>query len=168
MSKEHELELRLDDQSWGPVESLIEPVSQAFDAAMKVGRPGSGKVAVTIVLSDNQTVAELNNQWRSKDRATNILSFPAPDGEKTESGTPYLGDMILAYGVVAGEAGEQGKALATHLCHLVIHGGLHLAGYDHQNDEDAAIMEDLERIAMKMLNLPDPYLTVSATREENV
>jgi len=161
----NQLELRVDDDNWKQIDDLAHIVTGAFKAGLESSGVSIADVGATIVLADDLTVKQLNQQWRNQENATNILSFPAPKDEKTETGQRYLGDMILALGVVSGEADEQGKALATHLCHLVIHGALHLLGYDHMKDDEARQMEDLERTAMTALKLPDPYLPNVAIKE---
>lgn len=155
----NELELRIDDEGWHAIVDVSKFVDKAFSAAIMTQASMTNPLGVTIVLANNEAVEQLNSQWRAKQKPTNILSFPAPTSEKTESGIRYIGDMILALAVIEQEADEQGKALETHLCHLVIHGALHLLGYDHLNDKQACIMEDLERTAMKTLGLADPYLS---------
>lgn len=105
-----------------------------------------------ILLADDETVRELNRRFRDRDRPTNVLSFPAP---QTLDG--FAGDVALAHGVVAAEAAAQGKTLADHLRHLVIHGLLHLIGYDHIEDADAEAMEGLERELLSRLGVADPY-----------
>lgn len=107
---------------------------------------------ISVLLTDDATVHALNAQFRGKDKPTNVLSFPASD---TAYG--HLGDIALAYGVCVKEAEEQGKTLAAHLQHLVAHGVLHLLGYDHEDDEEATEMENLERQILAGLGLPDPY-----------
>jgi probable rRNA maturation factor len=107
---------------------------------------------VVVLLTDDETVRDLNARFRGKDAATNVLSFPAHD---TAHG--HLGDIALAHGICAREAAEQGKTLAAHLQHLVAHGVLHLVGYDHEDDAEAEVMEDLERRVLASLGLPDPY-----------
>jgi probable rRNA maturation factor len=110
------------------------------------------ELAVTILLADDEVVADLNQRFRGKAGPTNVLSFPAPANP-----LGHMGDIALAYGVCAREAAEQGKALSDHLSHLVVHGLLHLAGYDHQTDDEAQVMEDLERLVLAGLNISDPY-----------
>ncbi|MBI1200763.1 MAG: rRNA maturation RNase YbeY [Phenylobacterium sp.] len=107
---------------------------------------------VTILLTDDETVRELNARFRQKDSATNVLSFPAPRNPER-----HLGDIALAYGVCAREAAEQGKRFEHHLMHLTVHGVLHLLGYDHIGDDDAEAMESLERAVLAGLGVPDPY-----------
>ena len=106
-----------------------------------------------ILLTDDETVRDLNARFRGKDKPTNVLSFPAP-----ENARPHLGDIVLAYGVCADEAREQGKPFGDHLSHLVVHGVLHLMGYDHEADDEAEAMEAKERTLLAALGFPDPYL----------
>jgi probable rRNA maturation factor len=107
---------------------------------------------VTLLLADDEAVRDLNARFREQDKPTNVLSFPAPANPEH-----FLGDVALAYGVCAREAAEQGKPLAHHLQHLVIHGVLHLLGYDHIGDDEAEVMEGLERNVLAGLGVPDPY-----------
>ena len=111
---------------------------------------------LTIRIVDEAEGRELNHTWRGKDYATNVLSFPAeiPDGLLD---IPLLGDLVICAPVVAREAAEQGKRAEAHWAHLVIHGCLHLLGYDHLEDEEAEEMEALERELLAELGHPDPY-----------
>lgn len=112
---------------------------------------------LSVVLSNDDHVQELNRQWRKIDKPTNVLSFPAEDIRPGETPGILLGDIVLAQETLMREAGEQGKRFEDHLSHLVIHGFLHIFGYDHINDKDAEIMENLERRSLAELGLPDPY-----------
>ena len=121
------------------------------------------RAEVSVLLADDATVRRLNAAWRGQDRATNVLSFPTFDripeaapGHPTEGPVP-LGDVVLALETVRAEAEAAGKPLADHASHLVVHGCLHLLGYDHQDSADAALMESLERAALGRLGLADPY-----------
>lgn len=105
---------------------------------------------VAIQLSNDAGVQELNAQFRGKDKPTNVLSFP--DGEDGR-----LGDIILAYETIAREAEEQGKRFQHHLMHLVVHGMLHLQGYDHEKPRDAKRMEDKEVMLLSAMGIADPY-----------
>ena len=107
---------------------------------------------MAVLLTDNQAVRDLNARFRDLDRPTNVLSFPAAANPEQ-----HLGDIALAFGVCADEAKAQGKSLADHLCHLVVHGVLHLLGYDHQSDAEAERMESLERLILLRLGTADPY-----------
>lgn len=116
-----------------------------------------GEVAVEIVASD--TIEELNRDYRGKDKATNVLSFPSePPPGLPEEMFNELGDLIICPQVVASEADEQGKPLAHHWAHMVVHGTLHLLGYDHIEPEEAEVMERLERQILANFAIPDPYL----------
>ncbi|MCQ4311231.1 rRNA maturation RNase YbeY [Pseudomonas stutzeri] len=116
---------------------------------------------LTIRLVDEAEGRELNRDYRDKDYATNVLSFPAdvPDGPGGVPmlDIPLLGDLVICVPVVEREATEQGKALQAHWAHLVIHGCLHLLGYDHLEDDEAEEMESLERQLLAELGHPDPY-----------
>lgn len=127
--------------------------------------------ALCIVLSSRAEVRALNRTWRGKDRPTNVLSFPAgadhrrSTGEAGEhSGTPLLGDVVLACETVLQEARRQGKQPQHHLSHLVVHGVLHLLGYDHEAAGEARAMEGLERRILARLGIADPYRVHGAVR----
>ncbi len=105
---------------------------------------------VTVLLTGDDRLRALNRQFRGKDSATNVLSFPAGTKER-------LGDIAIAYGVVAGEARAQGKDLSHHAIHLAVHGTLHLLGHDHESAAEAKIMEQLEKAILAGLGIADPY-----------
>ncbi len=111
---------------------------------------------LTVRIVDEAEARELNRTWRGKDYATNVLSFPAeiPEGLLD---IPLLGDLVICAQVVEREAAEQGKSSAAHWAHLVIHGCLHLLGYDHIDEAEAEEMEALERQLLAELGHPDPY-----------
>jgi probable rRNA maturation factor len=142
-----DIEVEVEDPAWNAVPEVEALVRRAALAA----RPDGG---VVVLLADDDAVAELNQQFRHKAGPTNVLSFPAPENPEN-----LLGDIALAYGVCAREAVEQGKTLADHLSHLTVHGVLHLAGYDHQTDDEAEAMEELERRLLAALGVSDPYAT---------
>ena len=124
-------------------------------------RQRKGDSELTIRLVDEAEGRELNRTWRQKDYATNVLSFPAdvpdgPDGIPLLD-IPLLGDLVICVPVVEREASEQGKPPQAHWAHLVIHGCLHLLGYDHIDDEEAEEMESLERQLLAELGHADPY-----------
>ena len=113
---------------------------------------------LTIRLVDEPEGRELNRTWRQKDYATNVLSFPADVPDELLD-IPLLGDLVICVPVVEREAAEQGKTLSAHWAHLVIHGCLHLLGYDHIDDEEAEEMESLDRQLLAERGHPDPYAT---------
>ena len=125
-------------------------------AALK-GRIRDADLAVRIV--DTKEGRALNRQYRGKDYATNVLSFPAelPEGLPKGVKLPLLGDLVLCSPVIAREAREQGKPLRAHYAHLTVHGALHLLGWDHEDAREAEAMEQLERQILAGIGLPDPY-----------
>jgi probable rRNA maturation factor len=145
------IDVEVEDASW--TQALPDAEALTVTAAQAVldneGATGEG---VTLLLTDDATVRDLNARFRRKDAATNVLSFPAPPNPEK-----HLGDVALAYGVCAREAAEQAKPLAHHLQHLVAHGVLHLLGYDHMTDAVAEAMEGLETVVLAGLGIPDPY-----------
>jgi probable rRNA maturation factor len=123
---------------------------RAARAALPAGRD---RGRLCIVLSSNAAVRALNRDWRGKDKPTNVLSFPSGDARQPQA----LGDVILAFETVLQEAHRQGKQPRHHLSHLVVHGILHLLGYDHETAREAAIMEGRERRILARLGVADPY-----------
>ena len=127
-------------------------------AATDVGEPAA---EVAVLLCDDATIAALNAQWRGREEATNVLSFPAPPasdlGAPDPSAPVHLGDIAIACETVVREAREQGRTVSQHLAHLAVHGFLHLLGYDHQTDGEAEHMEALEREILATLGISDPY-----------
>jgi probable rRNA maturation factor len=109
---------------------------------------------VTVVLADDAEMRDLNRIWRGKDAATNVLSFPA--GEAPGEPSP-LGDIVIAYETVLKEAEDERLVLADHVSHLVVHGMLHLLGFDHAQADEAERMEELERKALASIGIADPY-----------
>lgn len=115
---------------------------------------------ISLVLSDDAEVQRLNRDYRDQDKPTNVLTFAALDDEdapQPDDGPLMLGDVILAYQTTASEAAHENKTLVQHLSHLVVHGVLHLLGYDHQDDAEAEEMERLEAAVLGALGIPDPY-----------
>ena len=147
------IDIEIEDAAWSRAEPDAEALALAA-AQAALAQEGADAEGVTLLLTDDETVRDLNDRFRGKDQPTNVLSFPAPANPEH-----FLGDVALAYGVCAREAAEQGKPLAHHLQHLVAHGVLHLLGYDHVSDDEAEAMEGLERVVLAGLGVPDPYRT---------
>jgi probable rRNA maturation factor len=141
--------------------AICRAAGQAALAAAAPGLvPGPADIEFSIVLGDDAMLRRLNARWRGKDAATNVLSFPAQEGVivMPQAGAPLpLGDVVLAFGTVAAEAAAQGKTLADHLAHLVVHGVLHLLGFDHEAAAEAGRMEGLETVVLAGLGVADPY-----------
>ena len=119
------------------------------------GRQDVGEVSVRVV--DEAEGLGLNEQYRGKASATNVLSFPADDAVVPPGEHPPLGDIVICGPVVAREAAEAGRPAADHWAHMLVHGTLHLLGYDHENDRDAAEMESLETRILASGGIADPY-----------
>lgn len=140
------------DAAYALAERLRGAAQAALDAASVAGG------AVTVALTDDEEMRALNRQFRGADKPTNVLSFPEPaDASRDVADARFLGDVILARETVTREAEAQGKTFADHASHLVVHGVLHLLGYTHDADADAARMEAMEIAALARLGLPDPY-----------
>jgi probable rRNA maturation factor len=129
-----------------------EILSRALAAAAAAEEKGG---SVSVLLGDDRSVAALNKQFRGKDGSTNVLSFPAAEGGPAQEG--FLGDIALAAETIAEEASFQGKSFDNHAAHLIVHGFLHLLGYDHMNEADAEAMESRERAILVSLGIDDPY-----------
>lgn len=138
----------------GERDALIEAASTALatDPRFSARPPAEACVA----LSDDETVRGLNARFRGKDKPTNVLSFPALERFGPE-GPQMLGDIVLAQETVEREAAEQGIAASHHLQHLVVHGLLHLLGFDHETDDEAQEMEGIEIEVLASLGIPNPY-----------
>ncbi|MEO0881257.1 MAG: rRNA maturation RNase YbeY [Pseudomonadota bacterium] len=145
------IDLRVENKGWDRIPDLETLCQNAVAQAVKYAGV-LGAVEVDILLSDNEELAELNHNWRDKAGPTDVLSFPADAREK-----PFIGDIAVAFGVAHLDADTSGTPFRAHLTHLIVHGVLHLLGYDHQNDEDAHDMETLERDVMEALGYADPY-----------
>ncbi|MES2471861.1 MAG: rRNA maturation RNase YbeY [Pseudomonadota bacterium] len=139
--------LVVEDKAWRSHRGLQTRLTQAADAARRSTKLKGG---FSILLAGDKRLRALNLDFRGKDKPTNVLSFPSADPD-------YRGDIAIAYGVTKKEAKAAGKSLADHASHLVVHGVLHLAGYDHERPRDAKLMEPLEVKILKRLGIADPY-----------
>lgn len=151
----------VDAAGWPPEEDLVALAEAAVAAAAARADVGDGAAEVVVAFADDARVRELNRDFRGKDSATNVLSFPAPE-DLPGPGPRALGDVILARETVAAEAAAEGKTVENHVCHLVVHGFLHLLGYDHETDAEAERMERLETEVLASLGVPDPYGSTEA------
>jgi probable rRNA maturation factor len=140
---------------------------RAARAAFAAALPSDLASECAILLADDERLRELNRRFRGKDQPTNVLSFPAESHGDDHASRPAVvarddqpqlwGDVAIAYGAAAAEAAAQGKSLADHLSHLVVHGVLHLIGHDHEAAEEAERMEALERRILWEIGIADPY-----------
>ncbi len=148
-----EIDIQVQSPQWDAEPAARETVRRAIDAAARRCAAGG---EVSVVLTDDEAIRELNRDWRQIDNPTNVLSFPAAT---PKNGAPQLllGDIVIAYETVASESAAEHKPFLHHLAHLAVHGFLHLIGYDHLTDSQADAMEGLERDILAGLDIADPY-----------
>lgn len=146
-----DIELSISDD----VNKATLPSEQDFQLWAQASYPGNKDVVASLQIVSSNEMQELNRDYRSKDKPTNVLSFPmeVPD----EVGINILGDLALCGDVIALEANQQSKTVESHWAHMVVHGMLHLQGYDHMDDGDAELMESKEIEIMKKLGFENPY-----------
>ena len=158
------IDIQCDDARWQPYLGLVKTRLGAL--ADTLALPAHGEVSVK--LTDDRQISDLNSGFRGKSGATNVLSFPAQDFNVPAEQNIFpdiafsLGDIVLAFDTLACEAGAADKDFADHLTHLLVHGLLHLLGYDHQNDADAMQMEAREIVLLAGVGVDDPYSAASA------
>jgi probable rRNA maturation factor len=156
------VDILIESEAWQELPDAENVARQAIAAA------ASGvdvrNTEVVLLLCDDDAIAALNGRWRGQEKPTNVLSFPAhpPHGSMGLQEKMPLGDIAIAYQTLAREAGESCKTASAHLSHLVVHGFLHLAGYDHKTDAEAEEMERLERDILARIGVADPYAACDA------
>ncbi len=141
------IDIILENEAWRNLDWKNTCQKAIITTCAVLGFEKSGELSVAIV--SDARIQELNKNFRHKDKATNVLSFPMEG--------PMLGDIVLARETITEEAAEQGKSFKTHLTHLIIHGFLHLLGYDHMDEKSAAAMESIEIAALTQLGIDNPY-----------
>jgi probable rRNA maturation factor len=160
MAYQLDIEVACEGVSLPPEASLQTWLSAALDAAQ-----ADPDAEVSVCIVDEAESQALNAQYRHKDYPTNVLSFPADI--PAELGIPLLGDLVICAPVVAREAAEQGKTPEAHWAHMLVHGALHLLGYDHIDDADAEEMEGLETQILTRLGFPPPYESTSTLEQQD-
>ncbi len=165
MMKRTCLDISFADRRWRKIPKLEASLEKAVRELLK-HLPAKLRLpyTATVLLTNDVAIRKLNHDFRGMDKPTNVLSFPQYEPRRLpkmgKSKEPiYIGDVALAYQYIVGEAKNSNKILINHIIHLVIHGLLHLLGYDHQTDKDATRMEGLETKIMSALDLPGPYVT---------
>ena len=151
------VDIEVEDERW--LDALPDAhavIARAIAAALTAAKVRD-QADVVVLLCDDAEMRELNKEYRHKDKATNVLSFPAPKSMRVKGVLEHLGDIALGYETCLREAEEQGKSLKNHVLHLSVHGALHLLGYDHQDDAEAEAMEAFERTILAGLGVADPY-----------
>ena len=148
----------IEDDRWATALPRLVTLTRRF-ATLALETEDRAKAETTVVLSTDSVVRGLNRRFRQKDSPTNVLAFPAARVGRTlnPAKTAEIGEIILAFETVRKEAVTQGKPFVNHLAHLVIHGILHLLGYDHEAPGEARVMERLEADILSMLGMPNPY-----------
>ena len=157
MNVQVDVQTACDDDTIPEATTVDAWVTRAIEAA---GTANDVEVSVRIVSADE--IQALNHDYRDKDKATNVLSFPAgPLAGLPDDAPALLGDIVICASVVDSEAAEQGKTIGNHWAHMLVHGVLHLLGYDHINKKDATIMEALEVKILSKLNYQNPYMELT-------
>ena len=153
------IDVEIEDDGWLDVlPDAVTVIETGVTAALKAA-DFKDQADVVILLCDDAEMRRLNAEYRNKDKATNVLSFPAPRSMRVKGVLEHLGDMALGLETCVREAKDQRKTVKNHVLHLSIHGALHLLGYDHLDDAEAETMENLEREILKSLGVADPYLS---------
>lgn len=161
---ELDIQISIEEGAWPSEERLREMSGRVLGAAADYLRrkekqpfPKTGAPEVSLVFTNDESIRAINAEWRSQDKPTNVLSFPAFPVTPGKMPGPMLGDIVFAEQTVTREAADLGKSFDDHLTHLMVHGFLHLFGYDHMDDEEAEKMEGLETRILAELGLSDPY-----------
>lgn len=156
------LDVMVEADGWSRLADPEALARRAAEAAFgAISDAPRGDVEISLLLAGDEAVRALNRDFRAKDKPTNVLSFPATERPGVP-GPRLLGDIAMAYETVAREAEEEGKTFEEHATHLVVHGVLHLLGYDHELEAQAQIMEALEVKALATLGIADPYRDMAA------
>jgi probable rRNA maturation factor len=154
-AKAPKIDILAESALWKQQTDLKSTLRRAItEAAAALSTP---RAELVIVLTDDSAIRLLNRDWRGIDAATNVLSFPTAGAP---GDPPLIGDIVLAYETIDGEARIERKPFAHHVAHLAVHGFLHLLGYDHEREKDAEAMERTERTILRRLAIPDPYLRI--------
>ncbi len=150
------IDIAVEHEDWSTLGDLDALVRSAVEVSLAVADADVPDDAeLSLVLCDDAFIRDLNQRWRGKDKATNVLSFPSAD-------PAMLGDIIVAYETCVREADDEGRPLADHLVHMIVHGVFHLVGFDHEDDDEAEDMERLETLALARLGIASPYVVEAA------
>ena len=151
-------DMAINAEGWQNEETLRRLVDSVMQATLQELGFDNIDSELSLVFTNDADIREINGKWRHIDKPTNVLSFPAFALQPGQEPGEVLGDIVIARETVEREAAEEDKSFDDHLSHLVVHGLLHLMGYDHQNDDEAEQMETLERKILASLGISDPYL----------
>lgn len=152
------IDIALEAGDWAEENALLALARTAADATLaELDLIPEQPTELSLLFTDDAHIQALNREWRGKDKATNVLSFPAFDIGPDDALPPMLGDIVLARETILNEAALEQKPFEHHLTHLMVHGLLHLLGYDHETEDEADEMEAIERLVLAKLAIPDPY-----------
>ena len=163
-----ESDISFECESWSAIDHLDQLVDDALKAiVLEAKKKLLDGAEVSLLFCDDARIRELNREWRGLDKPTNVLSFPAVPADRLAT-SPLLGDIAVAFETVSRESKDEGKTLSHHTSHMIVHGLLHLLGYDHETDEEAEEMEALERAALARLGIADPYAATEPVNGKSV
>jgi len=151
------LDLTLEAGDWPAEKDLLRLAETAICATLSKGKlQVVDSCELSLLFTDDASIRKLNGEWRDKDKPTNVLSFPGSDPTDDIYG-PLLGDIVFGFETITAEARDMGVDFSDHLSHLTVHGLLHLFDYDHQESDEAELMEGLEKTILASLGIDDPY-----------
>ena len=152
------IDIVIESPLWDRIADIEAQVRRAAEAALP---PARADCEIAVLLTDDQSMRALNARFRGSDKPTNVLSFPAPASAQPTAGdgapSAFLGDIVIAFETANAEADAEEKEFGHHVAHLIVHGVLHLLGYDHEADAEAEAMEARERAILMQLDISDPY-----------
>ncbi|UNE54576.1 rRNA maturation RNase YbeY [Bartonella machadoae] len=152
------IDIMIESSEWSDKQLLYNITEKVLTATMHHLSLENIVSEVSLLFTDDKHMAQINAKWRNKNKPTNVLSFPAFPLEIGQKPGPILGDIVIAQETVALEAKKERKSFQDHLTHMIVHGVLHLLGYNHETDEEAHQMEKLEREILQKLSINDPYI----------
>ncbi|WP_019222215.1 rRNA maturation RNase YbeY [Bartonella rattaustraliani] len=155
------IDIIVESVGWNNEEVLYKITEKALTATMKQLSLENAASEISLLFTDDEHMTQINAQWRGKNKPTNVLSFPAFPLKAGDPPGPMLGDIIIARETVVLEAKKEGKTFQDHLTHMIVHGLLHLLGYNHETHDEALQMEGLEREILQKLFIKDPYVELS-------
>ncbi|WP_455477160.1 rRNA maturation RNase YbeY [Bartonella sp. B41] len=151
------IDITIESLGWNSKKTLHDITEKVLTTTMRHLSLENVVSEISLLFTDDKRMAQINSQWRNKNKPTNVLSFPACSIKSGQRPGPILGDIIIARETVFLEAKKEGKTFQDHLTHMIVHGVLHLLGYNHEIDDEAYQMENLEKEILKKLSIKDPY-----------
>ncbi|AFR25944.1 rRNA maturation RNase YbeY [Bartonella quintana] len=155
------IDITVESARWNNEKMLYDITEKALKTTMHHLSLENVVSEISLLFTDDKHMAQINAQWRNKNKSTNVLSFPALPLKAGDPPGLMLGDIIIAQETVVLEAKKEGKSFQDHLTHMIVHGILHLLGYNHETNDEACQMEELEREILLKLSINDPYAELS-------